>query len=98
MEAKAGPLTRKGENMLRVFEKRELRRIYVPIKENCIWRSRYNHELDKLYNESYIVKVIKVGRLRRTGRLFRMQEQNLSRKLTVRIPEDTRRVGRLAVR
>jgi hypothetical protein len=36
--------------MLRIFE-RISRRIYGPIKENCIWRSRYNHELYKLYNE-----------------------------------------------
>jgi hypothetical protein len=45
MEMKAGPLKRKDENMLRIFERRMLRRMYGPIKENDIWRSRYNHEL-----------------------------------------------------
>jgi hypothetical protein len=28
-----------------------------------IWRSRYNHELYKLYNELVIVEVVKVGGL-----------------------------------
>jgi hypothetical protein len=54
MEVTAGPL-KKDENMLRIFERRMLRRIYGPIKENCIWRSRYNHEIHKLYNEPDIV-------------------------------------------
>jgi hypothetical protein len=49
------PLTRKDENMPRIFEIRILRRISGPIKENCIWRSRYNNELYKLYNDSDIV-------------------------------------------
>jgi hypothetical protein len=59
---------------------------------------RHNHELYKLYNEPDIVKVIKVGRLRWLGHLFRMQEQNSYRKLTLHNPEGTRRIGRPAVR
>jgi hypothetical protein len=39
------------------------------MKEDSIWRSRYSHELYKLYNECDTVKVIKL-------RLFRMQDQN----------------------
>jgi hypothetical protein len=38
------PLTGKDENMLQIFERRILRRVYGPIKENSIWRSRYNHD------------------------------------------------------
>jgi hypothetical protein len=80
--------------MLRIFERRILlKRIYGPVKESGIWRSRYNHELYKLYNEPDIVKVIKVGRLRWLGHLFRMQEQNPCRKLTPHKPEGARRVG-----
>lgn len=85
---------RKDENMLKIFERRILRRIYGSIKENGIWRSRYNHELYKLYNGPDIVKVIKVGQLRSLGHLFRMQEQNPCRTLTLHKPEGTRRVGR----
>jgi hypothetical protein len=50
--------------MLRFFERKLLRRIYGWIKENGIWRSRYNHELYKLYNEPDTVKLIKAGWLR----------------------------------
>jgi hypothetical protein len=92
------PLTRKDENMLRIFERRTLRRIYGPIKEKGIWRSRYNHDLEKLYNEPGTVKVIKAGRLRWMGHLFRMQEQNPCRKPTLHKPDGTRRVARPALR
>jgi hypothetical protein len=44
------------------------------------------------------MKVIKVGRLRWLGHLFRMQEQNPCRKLTLHKPEGTRRIGRPASR
>jgi hypothetical protein len=84
------PLTRKDVSTLQIFERRIFRRIYGPIRENGIWRLRYNHELYKLYNEPDIVKVIKVGWLRWLGHLFRMQEQNPCRKLTLHKPEGTR--------
>jgi hypothetical protein len=38
--------------------------MYGPVKENGVRRSRYNHELYKLYNEPDMVKMIKAGRLR----------------------------------
>jgi hypothetical protein len=38
--------------------------------------------------------VIEVGRMRWLGQLFRMQELDLCRKLTVLKPEGTRRVGK----
>jgi hypothetical protein len=69
-----------------------------PIKENCTWTSRYNHKLYKLYNEPDTVTVIKAGRLRWLGQLFRIQEQNPCRKLTLHKPEITRRAGRPAIR
>jgi hypothetical protein len=92
------PLTRKDENILWIFEGRILRRISGPIKENCIWRSRYNNELYKLYNEPNIVKVIRIGQLRWLGHLFEMQEQNPCRKLTLHKPEGIQRLGRPVIR
>jgi hypothetical protein len=59
--------------MLRIFEIKKLRIIYGPIKENGIWRSRYNQVLYKLYKEQDVVKVINIEWL---GKLLRMQEQN----------------------
>jgi hypothetical protein len=43
------------------------------------------------------MKVIKVGRLKWLGHVFRMQEQNPCSKLTLHKAEGTRRVGRPAV-
>jgi hypothetical protein len=41
-----------------------------------------------------MLKAVKVGRLRWLGQLFRMQEQNPCRKLTLHKAEGTRRLGR----
>jgi hypothetical protein len=84
------PLSKKDENLLQIFERRILRSIYGPINEGGIWRIRYNNELYKLYNESDIVRVIKIGRLRWLGHLFRIQELDPCRKLTLYKPEHTR--------
>jgi hypothetical protein len=54
--------------------------------------------LKNYVNEPYMVKVIKVRQLRWMGHLFRMQEQNPCRKLTLHKPEGTRRVGKPAIR
>jgi hypothetical protein len=45
------PLKTEVQNMLGNFERRILRRIYGPIKESGMRRSRYNHDLQKLRNE-----------------------------------------------
>jgi hypothetical protein len=72
-----------------MFERKILRRISGPIKENGVRRSRYNHELDKLCNTPDVVKVIKGGQLRQLQHLFRMHEQNPCRKLSLHKPEGT---------
>ena len=43
--AETSVLSKAGELSLGVFEKKILRRIYGPICEEAIWRSRYNEEL-----------------------------------------------------
>jgi hypothetical protein len=82
-------MTRKDENVLRMFERRISGKIYGPIEENSIRRLRYNHELCLLYNEPDIMKVFKSGRLRWLGHLFIIQEQNPCRKLTLHKPKGT---------
>jgi hypothetical protein len=52
------------ENVLRICVRRTLGRIYGQIKEDGVWRSMYNHETYKLYNDPDAVKVIKLGWLR----------------------------------
>jgi len=60
-----------------------LRMIYGPVNANGIWRTRHSSEFYALYNELDTLKVINVGRLRWLGDLFRMQELDPCRKLTL---------------
>ena len=48
---------------LLVFERKILRRIFGPTKENQIWRIKTNEELDKLIKHKNIVNHIKAQRL-----------------------------------
>jgi hypothetical protein len=61
-------------------------------------KSRYNQENYKVHKELYIVTMIKVGRFRWMGQLFRQQEQSPCRKLPLHEAERTRRVGRPVLR
>jgi hypothetical protein len=69
-------------NKLKLFERKIPRKTYGPINENGNWRSRYNHELYRLYEDSEIIKVIKAGRLRWLGHLYRANETDPCRKVT----------------
>jgi hypothetical protein len=57
-------LSKADELRLRVFERKILRRIYGPICEEAVWRSRYNEELYLLYDEADLVTTVKIARLR----------------------------------
>jgi hypothetical protein len=48
---------------LLVFERKILRRIFGPTKENQIWRVKTNEELDKLIKRKNIINYIKAQRL-----------------------------------
>jgi hypothetical protein len=54
---------------LGVFERKILRRIYGPICEGAAWRSRYNEELYRLYDETHLVTTVRITRLRRAGHI-----------------------------
>jgi hypothetical protein len=46
-----------------IFERKILRRIFGPTKENQIWRVKTNEELDKLIKHKGIINYIKAQRL-----------------------------------
>jgi hypothetical protein len=48
---------------LLLFERKILRRIFGPTKENQIWRVKANEELDKLIKHKNIINYIKAQRL-----------------------------------
>jgi len=63
-------LSKVDELCLGVFERKILRRIYGPTCEEAVWRSRYNEELYRLYDEADLVTTIKISRLRWTGHVM----------------------------
>ena len=62
------------ERRLRVFEKRVLRRIFGPKREQVTgeWRKPHNEELNDLYPSPNIVRVIKSSRMRWVWQVARM--------------------------
>jgi hypothetical protein len=52
-------LTTKDENNLRTFERQILKKIFVPVNIDNIWRIRSNIEIDKLIEGADVVRFIK---------------------------------------
>jgi hypothetical protein len=66
-------LALREEHRLRVFENRELRKIFGPKrKEDGSWRKLHSDELHSLYSSPNIVRVIKSRRMRWAGHVPRM--------------------------
>jgi hypothetical protein len=89
-------LTLRKECRLRVFEKRALRRISGPKREEIIggWRELHNKELHNLYSSSNIIRKTKSRRMRWTGHVARMGEKKNACKILVGKPEGKRPLGR----
>jgi len=66
----------RAERRLRVLEKRVLRRIFEPKRDEQTgeWRKLHKEELNYLYSSPNIVRVIKTRRMRWAGYLARMGE------------------------
>jgi len=64
-----------------VFEKKILRRIFGPTKENQIWRVKTNEELDKLIKHKNIINYIKAQRLSWFGHVQRMPDTRTVKKI-----------------
>jgi hypothetical protein len=73
-------LTMEEERALAVFERKILRRIYGPVKENESWRIRQNDELEAIIKGESIVKFIKSQRIRWLGHIERMQDTAIPKK------------------
>jgi hypothetical protein len=75
-------LTLREEHRLRVFENRELRKIFGPKREeDGSWRELHNDELHNLYSSLNIVRV------RWTGHVVRMGERRAVYRVLVGRPE-----------
>jgi hypothetical protein len=67
--AEAWVLSKADESCLGVFKRKMLRRIYGPLCEGATWRSRYNEEVYRLYDEIDLVTAIRISRLRWAGHI-----------------------------
>ena len=67
--------------MLRIFERKILRRIYGPVQEGDIWRIRNNKELNRFINGENIVEFVKAQRIRWLGHVKRMEVGAMARKM-----------------
>jgi len=65
---------------LLVFERKILRRIFGPTKENQLWRIKTNEELDKLIKHKNIFNYIKDQRLSWIGHVQRMPDTRTVKK------------------
>ncbi|GFV02491.1 reverse transcriptase domain-containing protein [Trichonephila clavipes] len=79
---------------LETFERKALRTIFGPVKEQGCWRTRYNFELYRLYKEPQVSQVIRSNRLRRLGHIWRSPENNQTRAYTFKNPMGSRARGR----
>jgi hypothetical protein len=89
-------LTLREEHRLRVFERRVLRRIYGPKRDEVTgdWRRLHSEELNGLYSSPNIVRVMKSRRMRWAGHVVRMGVGRGVYRVLVGIPEGRRPLGR----
>ena len=66
---------------LLVLERKILRGIFGPLKENQIWRIKNNEEMDKLITHENTVNYIKAQRLSWFGHIQRMPEARATKKI-----------------
>ena len=84
------------ERSLRVFEKRVLRRVLGPKREEVTgeWRKLHNEELNDLYSSPNIFRMIKLRRMRWAGHVARMGDGRGVYRVLVGKPEGQRPLGR----
>jgi hypothetical protein len=79
-----------------VFEKRVLRRIFGPKRDEVTgeWRRLHNEKLNDLYSSPNIIRVIKSRRMRWAGHVACMGEGRGAYRILVGRPEGRRPLGR----
>ena len=81
-------------NNLLVFERQILRDIFGPLQSKEGWRIRNNNELQKLIKGEDTVKCVKARRVKWWGRLNRVADTKLFKKITNWNPLGVRTKGR----
>jgi hypothetical protein len=89
-------LTLREEQRLRVFENRELRRIFGPKRDEATgeWRRLHNEELNDQYSSPNIIRVIKSRRMRWAGHVAHIGEKRGAYNILVGKSEGRRQLGK----
>ena len=87
-------LTKKDEDLLSIWERKILRRIYGPVCIDGEWRIRSNQELRDLYKKLPIVHELKVRRLSWLGHVERMNDSRAVKRVFRENPGGRRLKGR----
>jgi hypothetical protein len=69
------------ERALAVLERKILRKIYGPVKENELWRIQQNDKLEDIIKGENIVRFIKSQRIQWLGHIERMKDTAIPKKL-----------------
>jgi hypothetical protein len=80
-EAETRTKTKKTEKILMTWERKILRKIYGPTKENGQWRIKTNSELMIKYKSQDTVTAIKIRRLEWLGHVIRMNKARTVKKI-----------------
>lgn len=91
-------MTRRSEELLNRWERKILRKVYGPVRDQGEWRIRTNNEIYALYQEATIVAEIKKARIRWLGHVERMPDNRAARAALYKVPQGRRRVGRPRMR
>jgi hypothetical protein len=88
-------LTLREEHTLRMFEKRVLKRIFGPKRDEVMgeWRKLHNGELHNLCSSPHIIRQIKSRRMRWAGHVARMGEGRNVYSVLVGKPKGERPLG-----
>ena len=88
-------LTCKDELMLGIFERKILRRIFGPVRNNDgSYRILMNHELDNLIKGANITRFVKSRRIAWFGHVMRMEEHRIPKRVLLWKPEGRRLRGK----
>ena len=85
------------ERAVAVFERKILRKVYGPVKENEFWRIRRNDELEAIMKGENTVRFMKCQRIQWLGHIERMQHISVPKKMYGKLYA-TRRRGRPRMR
>jgi hypothetical protein len=78
----AWTLTNRGEQNLRIFERRILRKIFHPVQnEDGFWRIRMNYKLSDLVKNADIMRFIKSRRIALLGHVMWMDEKRTPKRI-----------------